>query len=523
MAVRRFVVALSLVAAVAVAQQKTTHIDVVVTDAKGKAIHGLSAADFEAVHQGVASPVASVAEVTESEPRRIVILFDNASLKLNHKRQVATALKTWVETNLRPIDHIAIGGCNPSLRQVLDWSNDKAAIATALDTATRDASNYTDQDRRRTEQLLNDTIERAADLERTGNAPYRPSFDELMRAGRTYAASEYRNVDGFISSINAVMTWFGRTTDKRVLLIASAALPRNPGYDMFLQIDALKSHVETNGPQNLVETARRASPLTEGRQYDVHGSLEQLRNHAVARGIVVYALNPGRADDYGSAMENRRAIDTSFAQMTNAMSGFDVIAPPSGGLAFAGVPPEKALAQLSSDFASYYAISYDSESFDDAAIRAKAGYRVRSSQVAGPLRPDERMREAVLSNLATTPSTNDLAIALAAEPAREAGSDRIVPLKVMIPISKLKMEPAGLEVTGGFSVYISTANGQGGATPVVKRTHQIRWPAEAMTQGQGKSMTFAIDVVMLTGFNAISVGVMDERSEKTGFERVSVR
>lgn len=524
MRVARFAVALSLVVTVAVAEDKTTHVDVVVTDARGKAIRGLTAADFEAVRAGSASAVASAAEVTDPAPRRILILFDNSSLTLAHRRQVANSLKSWIDANVRSVDAVAIAASNPSLRQVLDWSSDKAAIVTALDTATRDAGNYLEQERRRAEQLMQDTLQRGREVDAMGNrATYRPSFDELMRVGRTYAASQYRDVDSVVSAVGAAMTWFTRASGKRVLLIAGAGLPRHPGYDMFLYINDIKGQVETNGPICLMDSARRSSPLTEARQYDLRPMLEELRDMALQRGIAVYALNPGRGEELGSSVEDHHVMNQSvgFGRMTNANSGFDVIAPPSGGLTFAGVPAEKALAQVASDLSSYYAVTYRSESIGDATIRTKNGQRVRATRAAGPMPPEERMRDAVLTHLRIPPATNELGIALTTEPPREAGTDRIVPLRVLIPISKLKIDPSGNEVRGGFTIFISTTNGTA-STPVIKRTHEIRWPAEAMAAGQGKNMTYAVDVVMLSGFRSISVGVLDDRSEKTGFERISI-
>jgi len=515
------VVAFSLVASTVFAQQ-TTHADVVVTDGKGKVVHGLTAADFEVVRGNQAGAVASVAEVGDPAPRRIVVLFDNSSLTLAHRRQVVAALKTWIDANLRPVDHIAVGASSPVLRQVLDWSADKAAITAALDTATRDASNHGEQERRRAERLINDVMVRAAEAD--PRDPMKPSFDEMMRTARSYAAMELQTVDATAAAIGAAMTWFPRDTEKRVLLIAGEGLPRNPGYDMFMHLNALKIQIETSGPALLVETSRRAAPLTEARGYDVEPILGQLRDGALSRGIAVYAMNPGRGEDSGGNVENLRVTDSSadFARMTNAMSGYDLIASRSGGMAFSGMPSEKALAQITSDLTSYYALTYDSPAIGDSTIRAKGGQRVRSVLAAAPVPADDRMRDAVLALHKNPPSSNDLAITLAMEPARDGGTERIVPLRVFIPITNLRIEPSGGEVTGGFAVYISTANGQGGATTVMKKTHEIHWPPEALAHGQGKNMTFAIDVSLPPGFNAISVGVLDTRSEKTGFERVSV-
>lgn len=522
MTFRRFAVALSFVASVALAQESVTRVDLVVTDAKGKPVRGLTAADFEIVTAGQARAVASAAEVTAS-PRRVLILFDNASLTLAHRRQVAAATKSWVEANMRPVDHIAVAALNPTLRQVLDWSNEKAAVIAALETASRDAGNHGEQERHRAQKLIREVIQRA--LETDEKSPFQPSFDEMMRVGRTYASSQWRNVQSTISSLSAAMTWFTHPSDKRVLLIAGESLPRNPGYEMFMHLNDLKMEIEMNGPALLIDTTRRASPLTEARQLDALEDLQQVRASAVARGVAVYALNPGRGRDSGGTVEHLQPADHGgdFVRTSSAMTGYELITGGTGGMAFFGVPPERALAQVASDLETSYSVSYASAVPGDSTIRAKAGHRVRSTLAAVPQPVDERMRVAVLSLQAAPPETNELAITLAADAPREAGSERLVPLRVFIPISRLRIDPDGSEVAGAFSVYIATGNGQGELSRVVKKTHAFRWPVDALQYGQGKNMTFALDVSLPAGFSVISVGVLDQRSEKTGFERVAVQ
>src|SRR5690242_7971163 len=108
MAVGRVLIAGYLVAAVAVAEEKTEQVDVLNTDGKGKGVRGLPAADFQAVRDRVANPVLTAAEAAEPAARRIVILFDNGSLSLAHRRHTAAAFKSCIEANLRPVDHVAI-------------------------------------------------------------------------------------------------------------------------------------------------------------------------------------------------------------------------------------------------------------------------------------------------------------------------------------------------------------------------------------------------------------------------------
>lgn len=521
MTFRRFAVALSFVASFAVAQEQVTRVDVVVTDPKGKPVRGLTAADFEVVTGGQVSAVASVAEPATPAPRRVLVVFDNVSLTMAHRRQMVSALRNWIDAHVRANDRVAVAALNPSLRQVLDWSSDKAAIVAALDTASRDAGSHGEQERRRSERLISDVIQRAAETDE--RSPIRPSFDEIMGAGRNYASAQLRDTDSLLSALGAAMTWFTHPTDKRILLVAGESLPRNPGYDMFTHLHNVKMQIETNGPALLVDGARRSSPLTEARRYDIVENLVVFRNSAIARGVIVYAVNPGRGEDTGGTVEEVRPTEQNigFVRAATAMTGYDFIAGPTGGMAFSGVPVDRALAQVASDLGAYYSLTYNSAGAST--VRTKRGHRVRTTLGAVPMGPDERMRTAVLSLHATPPDSNELAISVAAETPREAGAERLVPLKVFIPISKLKIDPDGGEMAGAFSVYIATGNGHGGLSRVLKRTHEFRWPSTVLQYGQDKKMTFFIDVALPSGFNAISVGVLDQRSEKTGFERVAVR
>jgi hypothetical protein len=62
----------------------------------------------------------------------------------------------------------------------------------------------------------------------------------------------------------------------------------------------------------------------------------------------------------------------------------------------------------------------------------------------------------------------------------------------------------------------------GTSSEVQKKTHQLRFPAADMSQYINESLTYAVEVSMEPGRNQVSIGVMDQRSEKTGFGRISI-
>lgn len=504
--------------------QAVTNVDVTVTDGKGVPVHGLGVADFEVVERGQVRGVDSVAEVTAESgvARRMVVLIDASTMTLGRRKVAISAIKDWLSRELRPTDSVAVVTAIPTLRTKLPFSNDKAAILAALDVAGKESLGNSEQDRRRAESLMQDIVNRAARMEETD--PFKPSFDDLMRVGRSYAASALRDADAVASTIGTTLATFSSLPEKKVLILAGEGLPKNPGYDMFMYLNTVKHSIESNGPELLIASARVASPLTEASQYDIFPTLSAVVKSARLRGVVVYAINPGNNEDTSGAVEHTRPLDvsTGFARTTSGMTGYQYLSKETGGLAFAGTPPAKALERVSSDIGSYYTLAFAGDPAH-VTIRSKHdGHRIRTTLASATMTLDERMGELVRSHHLTSPASNDLKIDVVADASRGTGRDRVVPVRVMIPIDKLKIEPAGTEVTGSFSVYIVAGTATGAAGQISKQRHEIRWPPGALEHGRGKSMTYMLEVLLPPGYNQISVGVVDDKTEQTGFERITI-
>lgn len=180
------------------------------------------------------------------------------------------------------------------------------------------------------------------------------------------------------------------------------------------------------------------------------------------------------------------------------------------------------LANAADDLASYYSLAVRSSNSAPINIRTTRQYNVRATAIHAPLTVEDAVSDAVIAQHAGTASANDLGIELRAEPEAAAGATRKVKLHVAIPIRNLQLAREGDKVTGGFDVFVSLGDEKGGFSPVTKRTHAISWPPEAQSQAGERVIDYVIDVVMDAGRSRISVGVIDRRSKKTGFQRIEV-
>lgn len=515
-----------------------SNVDLIVTDSKGQPVHGLTQADFELFEGNKKREVTNLYEVSAGVPaagsmapqtvaapsRAVLIFFDNTSLTLAMRRIAANALKSWLAGQLRPVDKIAIVTAIPSLVTRQPWTFDSRAASAAIDVVAGESTSVLEQQRREARAHVDEVVHRAA----TASQNEVVNFEDATQAIRSYAASAMRDTRAVISAMTAALTYFPPAAQKKVMIVVGEGMTTNPGSDLFQYLNSVKMAIESgNGPAMLRAGARAASPLTEAGEYDVAPAMRAMTNAAVRDGVMIYAINPGQNENgAGQVLDTAPAdIRSQFATSAGNRAGYEMIARATGGTAFYGAPPATALSQISSDLDGYYSLGFKPGPAGESGqlvVKSKGGYKVRAVRAAAPPSSDDRMQEAVLAHHLAAPMSNDLRIALATDPAVDDGQARKVRLKVLIPVANLKLDRVGDEVTGGFVVYISSGNDHGGATRVNRQEHQIRWPVAALESLKARTITFAVDVVVPAGVTQISVGVIDQRSLTTGFDRVTL-
>ena len=180
-------------------------------------------------------------------------------------------------------------------------------------------------------------------------------------------------------------------------------------------------------------------------------------------------------------------------------------------------------ADAAEDLASYYSLAVrPSSSNATLQIRTTRPFAVRTWIASAQPLAEDAAGDAVLAHHFLAPQSNDLQISLSLGGPATAGPKRQVKLLIHVPVRNLSLAKEGDEVTGGFEVLTSIGDGKGRFSRVNRQAHAIRWPAAAAEQAGERDITYSLDVVLEQGASVISVGVVDQRSKKTGFQRIEV-
>ena len=490
-------------------------LSVVVTDAKGNRVRSLTRADFQIAK----NDIVAFSDATSAIPRRIAVVLDTTTITLPARVAIVDATRDFLAKSLRPNDRVLILTAGQSLTPLSEWTADKTKIDEALRRASTAASQTMAGDRAQAERRIQELI---ANIQSTRNTF--DNFDTLVNAVRNYAAAVYRDTRQSISLLGTVTDLFPTRSTRNVMIIGGAGLPIRPGADMFQYLDTVKAQAEQGMLGGaLRQGAARSSPMADSSAYDLTQMLRDLAGEAWNKGITIYTIDPEMADSASTMVESQRTIDRAaqFATTANRSAGYQLIADETGGLAFLARKPGDAVGEIASDLDAFYSIGIGSPLTNKQSLQAK-GYKVRVTPGGAQPTPDAEISSRVIANHLLKPDTNDLGIVVQAATPVSEGEKRRVALKVMIPIKNLKFVQEGSEVTGGFSVYIATGDRLGHASSVIKQTKQLRWPAAALQAAGDKQLTFAVDVVLEPGRTQISVGVLDDRSKATGYDRVSI-
>ncbi|HVR40810.1 MAG TPA: VWA domain-containing protein, partial [Thermoanaerobaculia bacterium] len=509
-----------------------TNVDVIVTDSRGNRIRNLTKDDFEIVEKGEKREITNFSAISaEPAPRRILLLFDNSSLTMSNRRLSVDAVRAFLDEELRPTDRVLVATVARSITPKMKmWTNDRTPIDSALASVERETTiGNLDLERRNAEQQIRETMvsDQIASSLPQGSSK---TFDALMSIARHYAAQVMATTSETVAALSESVNYFGAGADKKVVVIVGEGLPLYPGSEIWQYVETIRAQAESGTIRGGIRRgARTAMPFNESTSYDLTPAVRAIAKNAYRRGVAMYVINPGRNENAGGAIEDNRVGDNAadFAKVAGNMSGYQLLAKLTGARAFLGAKPPQAMAQIAEDLESYYSLAYRSQVEEhepgSVVVRTKNDLRVRAVLAGAPLPTESTVEEQVVANHVNLPGGNTLGIVLAADPAIVDGTRRRISLKVMIPVKNLKLVREGDEVTGGFNVYISTGNDHGEVSRVNKQTHQIRWPADALPHLIEKNVTFAVDVVLEQGRDQISVGVMDQRSEQTGYERMTIK
>lgn len=517
------------------------NVDVVVTDRKGNPVTGLKRDDFEVLENGLLKPItnfyevrggkasitgdsavaqapaapaaattAAADEITEETRRRIIIYIDNLSLAVFNRNRVFTQMKQFVREIMRPGDEAMIATFNRSMKIRVPFTRDIPTIINTLDVLAGETAlgNSGHSERKQVEGRIRDAR----------------SYDEANAAARTYAASAQHDLRQSVTSINGLMSTLAGVEGKKVLVLTSEGFPIQPGREMFQFIDEIAREKNWNF----------GSSILEGMSFNSQHLVESVAKTANANDITVYTVHAAGLQG-GSEMsaENSRMTPASVTQaaLSNTTESLRMVADLTGGVATSQTNNfGAAFARIKADLESYYSLGYragtqrvDRQRYLEVRMKNKA-YIARSRQTFVEKSTFAEMSDRVVANLLYRTKANDLGIVVKMGTPRPAEDGLLtVPVEVNIPMDGLTLLPQGEnDFAGGFEVYVVVADKRNDMSDVARKSHQLRITKDEMARAKGKFYTYSVDLLMERGLNRVSVGVVDQISNVSGFSREQI-
>jgi len=189
-----------------------------------------------------------------------------------------------------------------------------------------------------------------------------------------------------------------------------------------------------------------------------------------------------------------------------------------------------AFQRIKSDLESYYSLGYragtervDRQRYLQVKTTNKQ-YIARSRQTFVEKSTFAEMSDRVIANLLYRTKTNDMKILMKMGTPRPSDDGLFnVPVEIHIPMESLTLLAQGeTENVGGFDVYVAVANKDNDLSDVSRKSHQLRVTRDEMKSIAGKYYTYTLELLMERGLNRVSVGLVDQVSNTSGFAREQI-
>jgi VWFA-related protein len=455
--------------------------------------------------------------------RKFILYIDDSSLTLENRRAIFPSVRKFLSTYVREGDQVLLVTWNRAMKVRVPWTTDVAAVDRALVSLEGELSSASVllAERQRTERLMSKL---AGEANEGGNLA--PDFAEVVAVARSYAESRRVDVMASTNALTRLLTSLTGVDGKKVLVMATDDLPTLVGADLFQHLDNIRAAAALNPSSTFNAGARTSSIIGDTSQFDVSITIDTLARAANATGVTIYGINPkglggpveGKAD-----LQMPSEANLQFARTDQSLAGIKMLANRTGGVAMVGAPADMALARVGRDLNAYYSLGYRStpgkKPERKIEVRTKRpGVRVRSRTNVYYRSLEREMADRVIANHLQSSVANALGVSLEADPVTANGSQRLLPVRVVIPMNMLTLLPDGKGgMTGGFSVFTCSSDGQGGTSGVNVQSQAINFTAEQAAQMQGRRIGFAIRIPLEKGRDRVSVGVVDHVSQEQGF------
>lgn len=556
-----------------------TNLDVVVTDAKGQRVPGLTAADFEIIEDGkrreisnffeagapdlpgaepAASPAPSPAPPPAERPRTTyVVLVDNVHLQPGARSATFAALDGFLQRALGPGVQAAVATCaTGGFRLRTPVTADAGSLTRLLQTIANEESGAGSIIASERNQVLaavdaaaqvEDRIDRSgmtapvpapAPAPGTGGAPPQqtsamvPSSSIVsLRAQslrgvwpqvRAYSAARVRDLETTLTAVRVLTSRLSGLEGRKILLLVSGNLPSAPGLEVRSYYRETVVSQLSGGERYLNQEIRPDPEPT----FERSALFGETAAAASAAGFSIFvfdgksaALQGGAGDSRGS----RQSLDAT-AFRSNDESQMRALAESTGGLAAIGAGQlDGLLVEIADDGSRYYSLGYSTDPMDPkkkwrpVEVRVKRpGLTVRWQRSTFPRNFAERLTLQAVTALFTPRRDNPLRAKLRGTPGQD-GKTAFLLLKASIPYATLTLLPDGAKRRGVLLLNAATLTDADAVSDVPVQRARFAVDAAQIATSPGEEMLWETKLPIPAGARRISVALTDETARATSY------
>jgi len=540
------------------------NLDVVVTDAKGNPVRGLTQDDFVVTDDGVSQPItnfsaydsasgtafavkpaspdagaqAAAAAVTTSAPppRRIVFFIDELGVQKMVRNRLYENVKQFVDA-MGEGDVAAVVRPTAKEKIAQEFTGDRAAIERALRQAIDESG----------VEFSGVKQEIAALRWQLRNGV---GSGQLQRAAkREYSDAAARRVAHRLGQIRSMTSSLAGLDGKKIVVLVSMGLTSKPGSEVW----NFEEHMGAITPPSSFgrsvdqfgELQESDDPERTNRPFihDYSRTIADIATSAAASGVTIYAIepdvpldqliradanNPGRNGKPDPRFELPPGFHADFLQ--NSQATLSTLTGITGGRWYRGMTNlDDIFRQVTIDSSNYYSLAYRANGAANqvrsvkVSLRNRPDLRVRTRSEVVEKSTDREMTDLVVASLLYPRPVNELAIAVTASTPKQNRGLFTVPIDVVIPLKNLTfLQGEGGKYVASFDLHYAAAGelrdfGTGGQQ---KQTIEIT--PEQYAQIGTINYRYKTGIEVSPGRVRIAIGVIDPTTKLTGFRTVEV-
>jgi VWFA-related protein len=514
------------------------NVDVIVTDAAGKRVRGLTQDQFDIYEDGKLQPLSHFAEYQgsvsralspeaaetlgekpadqPSQRRTMVIFIEMFKLPGFRVDPFIASIKDLVRSSVRSGDAVSVVTFDRGANVRVASTSDVALVEQHLDAIGRECIGPV-RDRigavaAQAKEVRAFEAEGAAMLAAHGMSASRPSEDDIaVNAAQIHTVEARVEMNRRVATINTLLHGLAGIEGKKTLLLASHRLGEFVGAEYYYAAGI------SNG----------SIPPRQRSELDNRAAVRSIIANANASGVTIYPVYPTGLD-YTPA--DPATPDISQSVLLNEMVMLREIAEQTGGVTSYGTADTTNLMpRVAEDLSDYYSLAYRATARNKDAARTivvktkDRKLKVRARREFVEKTDDTRMRDRVLAALhdAALDSSFQLGAELG-KPMKVSRKTETAPLKIRIPIKSLTLLPQGGKHSGVFTVYAISGGKLGEISDVTRRTQTFDIPAGDLERAMAGHFTYNFDVIVNDTTRQVAVGVLDEISKTYGVLTVPV-